>query len=202
MKYTSEQLELGRKFRNTYFSQVGPSKIHDPEWEELCEQTHENWTNFYFNPVSDQDRKIRETVDKENNLNTAEPEHSYDFVSTYEGIDFVRIVKEAPKGTPFILVEAKTKQGNHPIAWALLIHNDVLSDNRVEGYCIHEEEVNDEDKDHISPEWGDNVIAGKTLYSYRHVGGEGRAPGRIKQQIETIKSALNPKDVRTKVTLL
>ena len=117
---------------------------------------------------------------------TSNTSNKYEFVSREEDIDFNRILREAPKGTNFILVEARTRDNSRVKEWALLIHNSVLTNPLVQGF---------------SPEWGEDEVASTKLFSYRVTGGEGKAPGKIKKQIEDIKKALNPKDTKTVVTL-
>ena len=132
---------------------------------------------------------------------TSNTSDKYEFVSREEDIDFNRILREAPKGTNFILVEARTRDNSRVKEWALLIHNSVLTNPLVQGFCIHEDDFDDRDENHISPEWGEDEVASTKLFSYRVTGGEGKAPGKIKKQIEDIKKALNPKDTKTVVTL-
>ena len=121
-------------------------------------------------------------------LRKMETGNSYDFVSREDDIDYVRIVKEAPAKTPFILVEERDRLSGRPKHWSLFIHNDVLN---------HPALVN------FFGGWGLNEISyggsSKKLYSYRVFGGDGKFPGYTKQFLEFIRRRINPKNIRTSV---
>ncbi len=129
--------------------------------------------------------------------------HIYKFTSTEEGVDYIRIVREAPKGTPFILVEERTRVGNKPIAWSLFVHNDVINNPAVKRFFTFDSGI-------LNPayvdldKWGVDSIEynGEThkLYSYRVVGGEGRFFSSDRKTIESIKQRLNPRSIKTTVT--
>ena len=122
--------------------------------------------------------------------------HSYDFVAKEEDVDYIRIVREAPKDTPFIFVEERTRNGYKPSSWTLLVHNDLLK--RLEGLFLVLDELE------VNASWGDDEIptlqGPKKLYSYRTIGGSGRFPGHVKQQVEKIKRMLNPKQTVVRVS--
>jgi hypothetical protein len=127
-----------------------------------------------------------------------ESDRKYIFVAAYEEVDYPRVLREAPEGTPFILVETqtRTKQAKD---YELFIHNSILTDERVQGLTVG----NQGTLRHIttiSPTWGHNDdIDG---LPYRYIGGDGAIPGYIKQQVEAVKRLLNPKDTRNVVTFL
>ena len=49
---------------------------------------------------------------------------SYTFVSTDEDVDLLRIIREAPAGSPFILIEKRNR--NNKTDTFLLVHETVL----------------------------------------------------------------------------
>jgi hypothetical protein len=123
----------------------------------------------------------------------------YSFVSAEEDVDFIRIVREAPKDTQFILVETRTRQ-NQAKESTLLVNNDVLRDERVQGYPLADLYV----ENSVRPDWGhsDSPDTNGKLYSYRYWAFQGAFPGKVRKQVDNIKRALNPKDTKTIVTLL
>lgn len=134
----------------------------------------------------------------------------YDFVSTVEGIDVERIVKEAPKGTPFILIEVKEKDSNRKLGWALLVRNSVLNhpdlasevgEDYIRGYSLGERDLGGDIIPWIvGDDWGSSYLGGIRLHSFRVISGEGKFPGYIKQEIAGIRGILNPKNIRTTVS--
>ena len=131
----------------------------------------------------------------------------YTFVTRSEEIDPIRVVKEAPAGTPFILMEESTRKG-HPVRWTLFVSNNVLSDPDLFGRLLGLKKAVWRDRT-CHEFWGWDQVSyeneeAKPLYSYRALSGTGKFPGYIKQQIEAIRRALNlnPKNAKVKVTYL
>jgi hypothetical protein len=120
----------------------------------------------------------------------------YNFVARKNDVDYIRIVREAPKNTPFILVEEKNRKGQ-PRVSVLLIHKSVLSHHKLQGMEVSGES--------ISPSWGHKNSPfedKKLLYSYKYVVFQGKLPGFIKKEVESLRVALNPKDTKVLVTYL
>ena len=122
-------------------------------------------------------------------------EHKYHFVVNEQDVDYIRILREAPRQTPFILVEEKTRT-NQPKVSVLLVHKSVLNNPELQGLRLGTGEV--------SPTWGGDTELGEIekLHSYRYVWYNKKLPGIIKQQIEAIRRTLNPKNTKVAVTYL
>ena len=125
----------------------------------------------------------------------------YSFVSREEDVNYDRILRESPKGTQFILVEDRDRK-NQARGWTLLVHNSVLTDERVQGIKLGHEGTADGVKT-ISPTWGhDSAGPNDTpLYAYRAISAPDAVPGYVLQTVHAIKRALNEKDTKTVVTL-
>ena len=128
-----------------------------------------------------------------------ESDRNYSFVAAWEDVDYMRILKEAPEGTPFVLVETQTRN-KQAKDWYLFIHQDILSNEKAQGVIVGGRKCVSTIKT-ISSTWGheDSDTAPDT---YRFISGDGAIPGYIKQQVEAVKRALNPKDTRVVVTML
>lgn len=133
---------------------------------------------------------------------------SYSFVAREEDVDYLRVVREAPKDTSFIIVQERTRK-NRPIFWMLLVNKSILSDHRAHGLPLGTQFRGKGQK--VFHTWGydspDTVFGtGDTrlFHHYRAIGGNGKFPGEIKQQIQRIRAALNPetKNVKATVTLI
>jgi hypothetical protein len=111
--------------------------------------------------------------------------NQYSFVAKEEDVDYTRIVREAPKGTPFILVEERSRD-NQAKNWALFVHVSVLNDSRL-GLVTY---------------WGDKWEDEPSTHDYRYVRRLGAFPGLLRKEIDSIKRSLNPKNTKTVVTLL
>lgn len=124
---------------------------------------------------------------------------TYSFTSRPEDVDFIRILKEAPKDTPFILVTTHDKKTHHQSHF-LFVHNSVLSNPAAKGMKLGGKLQLAYEETSISPDWGfayapcgvKQFHIGDHLYSYRCMAIVGK-PGILKSQIERIKAAISPK---------
>lgn len=128
--------------------------------------------------------------------------NTYSFVAREDDIDFGRIIREAPEGTPFILVESRTRK-NQTKESLLLVSEEVLEDERTQGFPLADVYFEDNT---VEPRWGHpynpNDPTNQKLVGYRYWAFQGRLPGRVRRQIDAIKNAINPKDTKVFVTLL
>ena len=120
-----------------------------------------------------------------------EPSDRYTFISAESSVDYIRIVREAPQGTQFILVQKRDRFIQRATGWVLLVHKALLEDERIYRHYLAGEAV--------SEGWGDDNANGKTLYSYRFVEGQGKFPGELRGEVERIKKLLSEKDTLTTV---
>ncbi len=105
--------------------------------------------------------------------------HSYQFASTFEGVDFARIVREASEGTAFILVETRNRVSHKPTGWCLLAHTDALTT--------------------MSYKWQTN-INGSDVAPYKAISRPGRVPGALRKFMEKVRQISNPRDTISTVT--
>lgn len=133
-----------------------------------------------------------------------EDDRNYSFVSKDSEIDIVRIIEEAPEGTPFILVEEKSRT-RRTLGWLLLVHTSVLSDINIQGkfLCCKCRQCTDM---RVTPLWGDSEIVSEkgsvSLLHYKAASGPGKFPGIYKQQIEHLRRDMNAKNAETFVSFL
>lgn len=207
LKYTLEQYKLGKLFRDT-----SHPNFKSFCWEEASQETRDNWVSLFleekealkdlrvdgelFPGEKKAKKEILASYKKENTMK----EHQYSFVSAYEDVNYIRVVREAPTGTPFILVETRTRD-NQAKDWNLFIHNKVLTDPRVKGFVVGNTNAFPSIKT-IGPTWGHADLYEEELHSYRSIGGDGAFPGYIRREVDDLKKALNPKDTKTLVSFL
>ena len=114
---------------------------------------------------------------------------SYSFVSREEDVDYERILREAPEGEDFVLVQTADRRGR-PKGWFLLVRNRVLDLPETKNLIL--------DGEYLSGSWGYDA----PRVDARFRSGSGKFPAEIKQEIEIIRARLNPKNCRTTVTYL
>ena len=217
MNLNEEQLQLAEVWRDVSFKKKSYTPI---AFSLLSESIKKIWyglaTGEIFSGWSEEEKK--EIEDEVNQIiqttkitkttkerNMTENNHSYSFVTRKEDVDFIRIIKEAPKGSPFILVVTNNRIGQ-PQGWHFFVHNDILNNEDLQGLFFGTKFYNGNT---LNPSWGyTEVYTGPVefdapvLRSYRYISGNGKFPGYIKQQIETIRRILNPKNIETVVTFL
>ncbi len=188
--YTDEQ-RRGLRYRDLFYKRYYPG-IEIP----VMENDVNTWGHLYKMAKHPKELALKEIVEKEFGM---ESDRNYSFVAAWEDVDYMRILKEAPEGTPFVLVETQTRT-RQAKDWYLFIHQDILSNEKVQGLIVGGRNCVSLIKT-ISPTWGheDNDTVPVT---YRFISGDGAIPGYIKQQVEAVKRALNPKDTKTKVSFL
>ena len=106
-------------------------------------------------------------------MRNAHDVHSYQFASTFEDVDFARIVREAEEGTSFILVETRNRVSHKPTGWCLLAHTNTIS--------------------MFNSKWSDN-INGSNVQPYKAISGPGRVPGALRKFMEKVEQVSNPRD--------
>jgi len=113
-------------------------------------------------------------------------EKQYRFVSGSDDVDYIRIVREAPQGTPFILVEEKTRN-NKPRSWVLFVHTKILKSAALKDKRLGFEP--NKEKNKLGGQWGEEIqINGTTISDYRYIKGVGKAHGLLKHQIDAIRN--------------
>ena len=112
-------------------------------------------------------------------MRNAHDDHSYQFASTFQDVDFARIVREATEGTAFILVEASDRVSHRPTAWCLLAHMGAIST--------------------VSSKW-QPIINNTDVFPYKAISGQGKTPGGVHKCMEKVKQVSNPRETITKVT--
>ena len=192
--YSAKQYKYGKIFRDMgwpHFEQSVP-------WDSLEQYAKDNWAKMFANEDGkerpDVMKKVLEMARKE------EDYANYSFVSTEEDVDYVRIINEAPEGTPFILVETRTRT-NQAKEWHLFIHNDVLQNPLAQGVYVGDELTHPLIKT-LGPEWGYEDCVSGHLENYRCISGDGATPGYVKQQVVSVKRLLNVKNTKTFVSFL
>lgn len=119
-------------------------------------------------------------------------DNKYSFVSREEDVDYLRILRETPKNTPYVLVEEKTRH-NRPVTWTLFIHKSMLNNPDVQGKKVLGHSV--------SPTWGISSLPdGHEAFSYRYLSGSGKFPGIVKQELEKLRRGKTGKTRLTRVT--
>lgn len=117
----------------------------------------------------------------------------YSFISSESEIDFVRIVREA-NNHPFIQVDIQDRRGRSTDDIYFFVHNDILKNTALHGVKLL--------GDTVDMGWGDDIIAGTTLYSYSYTKGSEKDIPTFKKHVAHIKALLSPKNRKTFVTLL
>lgn len=131
---------------------------------------------------------------KTGKIRKMEPEHRYSFVSAEQDVDYVRIVREAPAGTLFIVVEERNRFTNRAKGWVLLVHNTILRNDDLKYHNLAGETLG------VCGGWGQKDLPnGKELFSYRFVVGSGKFPREILQEIEKLKKLVSKKNTITTV---
>jgi hypothetical protein len=210
-RFTDEEYKYGRLFRTIAYPHY---EIEDP-WDKMEQYAKDNWAEIYkFKLCNDSDRHHMENVhliakkERDFAVNTTEKieksenelkKNQYSFVAAKSDIDYDRILREAPKGTLFLLVERRTRT-DQADDWSLFVHNTVLTDERVEGVLLGHKDTH-RSLTGISSNWGYSKIGDTELHSYRVIGAKGSVPGYVRKNIDHIKRALNPKDTKTVVTI-
>lgn len=118
-------------------------------------------------------------------------DNKYHFVSSEEDVDYLRILRETPTNTMFVLVEEKSRT-NKPRKWSLFVHLSVLHNDQAQGKCLCGLKVN--------PNWGITSLPHSEDFPYRYISRVGKFPGIIKQEIERLRRGKSPKNTITKVT--
>lgn len=124
---------------------------------------------------------------------TMNSDHTYRFVSRAEDVDYLRIIRETPKHTPFVLVEERSRQDKQTKGWTLFIHRKILNNPILQGKHIFEP---------LSPDWGISSFPDVREYPYRYISHSGKFPGIMRHKIDKLKSFLNGKDTLTEVKYL
>jgi len=142
-----------------------------------------------------------QSLKKENQVSVSVTDNSYTFVSERKDVDFVRIVREAPAGTPFIVIEikdratGKSRYGNEPEI-LVLIHNNVVKNPRAKDLKVLGYKISD------SGYWSNDPASVPHLYSYVGRWVYEDKVNTFRNEIAKVKKALNSKDTVTKVELL
>lgn len=117
---------------------------------------------------------------------------AYRFVSKAEEVDYLRILREAPQGTLFILVEVKTRQ-NKPKSWTLFVHKKILNNPDLKDKKLGFLTIKHGDHFHtvpakISSGWGDEVKVGPSVDpNFRYLSGTGKVSGLIKHHVDSVR---------------
>jgi len=135
-------------------------------------------------------------------MNQVDTDTTYRFVSKHDDVDYLRIIKEAPQGTPFILVEEKTRQ-NKPKSFSLFIHKTILNDQKFartsKGGNPMSPKIYGQ---HLGSSWGDNRIGPVYLQNYRYISHAGKFNGIFKQKLVKLLNGHPAKDTLTEVTYI
>jgi len=198
MKYTPQQYEVARKFRDFYYG-----KKDDKFWETLSESRKDEWVygsltrnhsefsrSSFGNPW-DQTEEFFNQKEK-----TVKP-NSYTFVSTDKDVDLLRIIREALAESPFILIEKKNRNSNKTDTF-LLVHESIL--NNPSTYKLPLYGVD------FHKNWGIVNLGGfpgtnLTGTGYRAHEIFDYPTRKLRAEIEAVIKALNPKNTKTTVTV-
>jgi hypothetical protein len=206
MKYTPQQYEIAKKFREFYYKEVNQGDyLETGWWEKMGEDTWNRWTSLYqtgegFLPqdkaAGDRARKLTDEFFKEKEVKTVKPS-SYTFVSTDKDVDLLRIIREAPAGSPFILIEKRNR--NNKTDTFLLVHEKVLNNPAVKNFPLYLGPG-------VQSNWGILRLGNFPGISLDGSGYRGHRifnhpTHKLRAEIENIIKALNPKDTKTTVTV-
>jgi hypothetical protein len=192
-KHTPEEYEKARLYRAAYCG--------NDSWEEIV--SHDNWVHLYHAAILNKtpdELKARQTADKqyeERNPVKSKTPNTYSFVSAKDDVDVLRIISEAPKGSPFILIEIHNRAGNgveNKVSAFLLVHTDLTTDPRTRDLTVY---IGTLKKWDIETPW----FADLTKTSYFGHDLFLRKVSEVREQIAQVMKALSPKDSRTTVTV-
>lgn len=191
LEYTYDERQIGLRYRDLFY------KTYYPGWSiPVGKQDINTWAHLYKMAKNPRELAVKAIVEKEFGM---ESDRNYSFVAAWEDVDYMRILKEAPEGTPFVLVETQTRN-KQAKDWYLFIHRDILSNEKTQGLIVGRDKALKRVTT-VSPAWG-HEDKETVLSTYRYIAGEGAIPGYVKQQIESVKRALNPKNTKTRVSFL
>jgi hypothetical protein len=189
-KYTPEEYEKTRLYRAAFCG--------CDQWEKIV--SHDDWVRLYYlaptdgNPASGDARQTADKQYEERNPVKSKTPNTYSFVSAKDDVDVLRIISEAPKGSPFILIEIKNRVKNEVSKVFLLVHKKLTLDPRTKNILVYSSPLEDWQ---ISCPWFADLT--KTSYFghdlFLHKVSE------VKEQIAQVMKALSPKDSITKVTV-
>jgi len=191
MKYTEEQYERGRRFRQMYYG--GDQKDYD-NWETLSEWRRDDWVEGYLTPLHQdflQESGLKARTKTYEFFAAKEKKVTpsiYTFVSTDKGVDLLRIANEADEGTKFILIECKNRNtGLTGKVW-LLVSHAALNNPVLQNGILYDQQ--------ITPSWGISFTEGWRVHFVAPESVQG-----VREQIELLIRSLNPKDTKTTVTV-